>query len=103
MTFLSAVGGHASLERVNEPSQKVTKNCQAHVTFVWLVVSTPLKNISPSRGENKKYLKPPPSCVCSDHFISRIRGTVKNLIAEGVLKHHPVRPPDGQMCRIRTS
>ena len=33
----------------------------------WLVVSTHLKNISqignlpPSRGENKKYLKPPPS------------------------------------------
>ena len=30
---------------------------------IWLVVSTHLKNISqngPSRGENKKYLKPPP-------------------------------------------
>ena len=35
---------------------------------IWLVVSTHLKNISqigsfphPGRGENKKYLKPPPS------------------------------------------
>jgi len=46
---------------------------QVQTLLFWLVVSTHLKNISqngiisPSRSENKKYLKPPPS-FWSDAF-----------------------------------
>ena len=49
-------------------------------TFIWLVVEpTHLKNMlvkmgssSPNRGENKKYLKPPPSHDCVPSYSSHI-------------------------------
>ena len=45
------------------------KDLASDLLYIWLVVSTQLKNISqigsfPNfRGENKTYLKPPPSCI----------------------------------------
>ena len=52
--------------------------------LIWLVLSTPWKNISqktepsPGRGENKKYLKPPPSYAYVSIFLGIHLGIVSN-------------------------
>ncbi len=67
---------------LNNPSIKmIMTNNKTSYKNNWLVVSTHLKNISqnwmisPNRGENKTYLKPPPR-----HQLSIIEGQMPDLI-----------------------
>ena len=55
------------VQTASSGSTETPRSCEHRLELNWLVVSTYLKNISqngiisPNRGENKKYWKPPPS------------------------------------------
>ena len=66
--------------------------------FYWLVVSTnPFETYSPNKGENEKYLKPPPNSILYVEYFSMYLPRVPSAMTRA-LKHGFVLPCIGACC-----